>query len=138
MDYTILPHFHGILNFTVSVLLVYGFIAVRKGDTEAHKKTMMLALILSGIFLASYLIYHYFVGSVPYPRYDWTRYLYFFILVPHVILAGTIVPFIFIAVYHAIKGNLQKHRFWVKFVWPVWLFVAVSGVVVYGMLYHLA
>lgn len=138
MDYSILPHFHGILNFTVSVLLVSGFIAVRKGNSEAHKKIMTLALILSGIFLASYLVYHYNVGSVAYPRHDWTRPLYFFILVPHIILAGVIVPFIFIAVYHALKGNLDKHRFWVRFVWPVWLFVAISGVVVYGMLYHLA
>lgn len=136
MDYSVLPHFHAVLNSIVSILLVLAYVVVKKGNTGLHKKLMSIALIVSGVFLASYLVYHYQVGSVPYPHQDWTRPIYFLILVPHIVLAGAVVPFIFISVYHAVKGNLVKHKWWVRFVWPVWLFVAVSGVVVYLMLYH--
>lgn len=136
MDYTVLPHFHAVLNSCVSGLLIVAYIVVKRGHLDLHKKLMALALVVSGVFLASYLVYHHQVGSVPYPHQDWTRPIYFLILIPHIVLAGGVVPFIFISVYHAIKGNLDKHKWWVRFVWPVWLFVAVSGVIVYLMLYQ--
>lgn len=98
---------------------------------------MLTALACSGAFLVSYLIYHADVGSVPYVRMDWTRPVYFAILIPHVILATVMTPFIFLAVRHAIRGRFEQHRRLVRWVYPVWLFVSVSGVMVYWMLYRL-
>lgn len=98
---------------------------------------MLAALVSSGLFLISYLIYHYYVGSVPYPYHDWTRPLYFIVLIPHVILAGLMTPFIFTIVILAFRENFEKHRRLAKIVWPVWMFVSLSGVAVYLMLYVL-
>lgn len=97
---------------------------------------MLSALITSILFLTSYLIYHYQVGSIPYPHHDWTRPLYFAILIPHIILAALMVPFIITIVWWAFRENFEKHRRLAKFVWPVWMFVSVSGIIVYLMLYH--
>lgn len=98
---------------------------------------MISALAASGLFLVSYLIYHYNVGSVKYPHYDWTRPVYFAVLIPHVVLAAVMTPFIVIAVWHAIKGRFEKHKRITRWLWWVWMFVSVSGIVVYLMLYHL-
>ncbi len=132
-----LPTLNAALNTISAVLLLMGFIAIKRGNRQKHKSLMLSALIVSGLFLTSYLIYHAEVGSVPYPRYDWTRPLYFIILVPHIILAGLMVPFIFMAVWHALKGRYEKHRRIVRWIWPVWMYVSVSGVAVYLMLYRL-
>jgi len=83
------------------------------------------------------LVYHFKVGSVPYPYHDWTRTAYFAILIPHVILAAVMVPFIIVAVRYALKGRYDRHRKLVRWVWPVWMFVSISGVAVYLMLYVL-
>ena len=96
---------------------------------------MLAALATSALFLASYLVYHARVGSVPYPRHDWTRPVYFGILIPHVILAGVMVPFILLAVLHAWRRRFDRHVRITRWVWPVWLFVSVSGVAIYLMLY---
>lgn len=98
---------------------------------------MWSALVSSTLFLISYLIYHYRAGSVPYPYHDWTRVLYFVILIPHVILAAVMVPFIIAAVYFAIRGRFDKHTRITRWLWPVWMFVSISGVIVYIMLYLL-
>jgi uncharacterized membrane protein YozB (DUF420 family) len=96
---------------------------------------MIGAMISSGFFLTSYLIYHYQVGSVPYPYYDWTRTLYFTILIPHVIMAALTVPFIIRLIYLAVKERFDQHQKLARFVWPTWMFVAVSGIIVFFMLY---
>jgi len=96
---------------------------------------MSMALLCSAIFLTCYLFYHYHVGSVPYTKHDWTRPLYFTILIPHVILAALMTPFIGIGVYYAIKKNFKKHKRLMRWVWPVWMYVSVTGVIVYLMLY---
>ena len=98
---------------------------------------MTAALASSTLFLISYLIYHYSAGSVPYPHHDWTRPLYFAILIPHVILATFMVPFILMAVRHAWQGRFDRHKRLTRWVWPVWMFVSVSGVAIYLMLYQL-
>jgi len=98
---------------------------------------MLSALVSSACFLTSYVVYHYKVGSVPYPYHDWTRAVYFTILIPHVILAGAMTPFVFKAVWHALHDQYDRHRRLVRWVWPVWMFVSVSGVVIYLMLYKL-
>ncbi len=96
---------------------------------------MLSALITSFIFLASYLFYHSQVGSIPYARHDWTRPLYFAILIPHSILAAVIVPFIIAAVWYALHQKFDRHKKLVRWVWPAWMFVSLSGIAVYMMLY---
>lgn len=137
MDITYLPSLNAVLNFISSVLLMFGFINIKKGRQETHKKFMFAAVITSALFLISYVIYHYYAGSVPYPHHDWTRPLYFIILIPHVILAALMVPFILYLLYQALKGQFEKHKKVARFTFPVWMFVSISGVVIYLMLYHL-
>ncbi len=132
-----LPTLNAILNSISAVLLTLGFIHIKRGHRERHRKFMLAALVTSALFLTSYLIYHSQVGSVKYPHYDWTRPVYFAILIPHVILAAVMTPFILIAVWHALHARFEKHRRIVRWLWPVWMFVSVSGVAVYWMLYRL-
>ncbi|HNE84304.1 MAG TPA: DUF420 domain-containing protein [bacterium] len=127
---------NAILNSVSTVFLTLGYIAIRKKDRVQHKRYMVTALISSALFLTCYLIYHYQVGSVPYPYYDWTRPVYFVILVPHIILAAIMSPFIISAVHYAWIGEFAKHKRLMRWVWPVWMFVSVSGVVIYLMLYR--
>lgn len=136
MSLTDLPALNATLNSIAAILLLFGYITIKQGKQELHKKVMFGALGVSAAFLTSYLIYHYAVGSVPYPKYDWTRPIYFTILIPHVILAALMTPFIIIAVWHALRERFDKHRRIVKWIWPVWMFVSVSGVIVYLMLYQ--
>ena len=132
-----LPTLNAILNSISAGFLLYGFIQIKQGQREKHKRIMIAALATSALFFISYLIYHSKVGSVPYPHHDWTRPVYFVILIPHVVLAALMTPFILIAVWHAWHGHFEKHKRIVKWLWPVWIFVSVSGVVVYLMLYQL-
>lgn len=137
MDYSILPSINAALNAISAVFLTFGYVNIKRGRRDMHKKFMIAALISSALFLTTYLIYHNAVGSVPYPHHDWTRPLYFAILIPHVILAALMTPFIVIAVAHALNGRFEKHRRIVRWLWPVWMFVSVSGILVYVMLYQL-
>lgn len=125
------------LNLISAFLLLKGYLKIRRGDRDGHRRFMIAALISSGLFLLSYLIYHYQVGSVSYPYHDWTRTLYFVILIPHIILAALMVPFIVLAVTFALREKFDRHTRITRWLWPVWMFVSVSGVVVYLMLYHL-
>jgi putative membrane protein len=137
VKFAFLSHVNASLNFVSAVLLMLGYLAIKRGNQERHRAIMISALISSALFLVSYLVYHANVGSVPYLRHDWTRPLYFIILIPHVALAGIMVPFILAAVYYALKGRFDRHTRITRRLWPVWMFVSVSGVVVYLMLYHL-
>ena len=137
MSFTDLPTLNAVLNLISSVLLTAGYVQIKKNDRLLHKRIMIAALITSGLFLTSYVIYHFKVGSVPYPYHDWTRIVYFIILIPHIILAAVMAPFIILAVWFAMHGRFEKHKSLVRWVWPVWIFVSVSGVVIYLMLYRL-
>ena len=119
-----------LLNITSATLLVLGYVQIKRGNKEKHKKFMLAALTSTVLFLASYLTYHYFVGSVPYPYHDWTRWLYFTILIPHVTMAALQVPFIIKLVWHAFHDDFQKHKRLARIVRPVWMCFPVSGVVV--------
>ncbi len=132
-----LPTVNATLNFISAVLLLLGRIQIRNDRADRHQKIMIAALISSALFLISYGVYHAAVGSVPYLHFNWTRPIYFAVLIPHVILAGLMVPFIILAVYYAFRRKFDRHRRLVRCVWPVWMFVSVSGIVVYFMLYHL-
>lgn len=136
MTYTDLPTLNATLNAISTVFLVLGYLRIRAADREGHRKMMVGALVCSVLFLTSYVIYHMNVGSVPYPHHDWTRPVYFAILIPHVILAAVNVPFVIIIVRRAYLGRFDDHRRLARWVWPVWMFVCVSGIVIYLMLYH--
>ena len=137
MNATDLPGLNATLNFISTVFLTLGYVNVKRNRPDVHKTCMVAALISSCLFLISYVIYHYQVGSVPYPHFDWTRPVYFAILIPHIILAALMAPFIVAAVRFAIRGDFKKHTMITRFLWPVWMFVSLSGIVVYFMLYHL-
>lgn len=137
MNISDLSTLNALLNAVSATLLIAGYGYIKKGEQEKHKRFMIGALVVSALFLTSYLIYHYYIGSVPYPHHDWTRPVYFIILIPHVILAGIMTPFILVAVWFALKARFERHRKLVKWVWPVWMYVSLSGVVIYLMLYHL-
>ncbi len=127
---------NAILNAISTFFLLWGYIAIKNKKQSVHKITMAIALLTSGLFLASYLIYHYQVGSVAYPYQDWTRWLYFGILIPHVILAMIMTPFIGVGVYKALRKDWKGHVKTMRWVWPVWFFVSLSGVFVYLLLYR--
>jgi uncharacterized membrane protein YozB (DUF420 family) len=131
-----LPTLNAGLNTLSTSLLLLGYVFIRRGERERHRKTMLAALVSSGLFLCSYLFYHYHVGSVPYPHHDWTRPLYFAVLIPHVILAALVAPFVVVIVWRAMQGEFERHRRLARWVWPTWIFVSISGVIVYLMLYR--
>ena len=130
-----LPTINAGLNLLSTLFLLLGYVNVKRGRRHIHKKFMILALISSGMFLIFYLIYHSQVGSVPYPHHDWTRPIYFAFLIPHIILAAVMSPFIFLAVWFAFREKIENHRRIVRRLWPVWMYVSVSGVIIYLMLY---
>jgi len=137
LDLTDLPTLNALLNATSALILTFGYIKIkRRGDIRRHKRLMLAALAVSALFLISYLIYHNAVGSVPYPKHDWTRPLYFAILIPHVILAALMVPFVVAAVILGLRGRYRAHVRITRVLWPVWMFVSASGVAVYLMLYR--
>ena len=137
MNVTDLPTLNAVLNLISATFLAIGYRYIKQGKQDLHKRFMISALLSSALFLTSYLIYHYYVGSVPYPHYDWTRPVYFAVLIPHVILAAVMVPFILVMVWRAVRGQFDRHKRIARWVWQVWMFVSISGVVVYLMLYRL-
>ena len=137
MSVTDLPALNATLNASSTVLLITGYVFIRRGDRRKHKACMIAALVMSTLFLTSYVIYHAQVGSVPFKRTGWIRTLYFVVLIPHVILAAAIVPPILITVSRGLSAKYDKHRRIARWTLPVWLYVSVTGVVVYLMLYQM-
>ncbi len=135
MTVTDLPTLNAMLNAITTALLIAGGIRIKRGDENGHRRLMMMALLTSALFLISYTIYHANAGSVPYPFYDWTRPVYFAVLIPHVILAAVQIPFIIVLVTFALRSRFDQHRQLARFAWPVWILVSVTGVVIYLMLY---
>lgn len=135
MSITDLPTIYTGLNAVSLFLLIRGYQQIKRGHQDSHKKFMISATIVSTLFLVLYLIYHNHVGSVPYLHQDWTRSVYFAILIPHIILAALMGPFILWLLSLAIRRKFEIHRKLARFVWPVWVFVSASGIIVYLMLY---
>jgi uncharacterized membrane protein YozB (DUF420 family) len=131
-----LPLLNAILNSLTAALLLAGWIAIKRGNKEAHKKIMVTAFCVSSVFLASYLLHKFTVGPKLFPMQGWVRVLYFFILIPHTILAVVNLPFILAVVWFAATGQFEKHKKLTPWVWPVWMYVSVTGVLVYLMLYR--
>lgn len=122
------------INSAVSVLLIVGLIAVKNKNYILHKRIMITAIILSSLFLVSYVCHHLFTGETKFGGEGTIRYIYYFILGTHIVLAGIILPFILFTAYRAMVGEWQKHKKLSKITWPIWLYVAVTGVIVYFMI----
>ena len=135
MPVTGLPTLNAILNGTCAVLLVTGFVLIRRRLITAHRACMGTAFALSVAFLVSYLVYHAQVGSVPFRGQGWVRPVYFAILISHTILAALVPPLAVTTVVLALRGNFVRHRRLARWTLPVWLYVSITGVVVYWMLY---
>ena len=132
-----LPTLNATLNATSATLLLLGYFFIRRRRIAAHKTCMVAALLVSTLFFISYLYYHYHHGATPFPGTGWVRTLYFSILIPHTILAVVTVPLALTTVYRAWRGRFERHKRIARWTLPLWLFVCVTGVVVYWMLYHL-
>jgi uncharacterized membrane protein YozB (DUF420 family) len=132
-----LPGLNACLNATSACLLAGGWWAIRARRIGLHVLCMVTALITSSAFLTSYLIYHAQVGSVPFQGSGWLRGLYFSILISHSVLAAIIVPLVVRTTYLALRRRLDAHRGWGTMTLPLWLYVSITGVVVYWMLYRL-
>ena len=130
-----LPTLNAVLNTTSAVLLVAGFIAIRRDRRRLHAGLMIGALTASVLFLVSYLVYHAFHGSTSYAREDWTRPLYFAILVSHSILAVVNVLLVILTVVRAARRRFDAHKKVARWTLRVWLYVSITGVVIYLMLY---
>jgi uncharacterized membrane protein YozB (DUF420 family) len=132
-----LPHLNACLNATSGLLLVAGYRFIRRGQVTAHKTCQLSALSASILFLASYLTYHYFYGATRFVGQGIARPIYFTILTSHTILAVVIVPLVIITLRRALRKDFQRHKRIARITLPLWLYVSVTGVIVYLMLYHL-
>ena len=130
-----LPALNATLNATSAILLMIGFVLIKQKRIDAHRRVMLTAFAMSALFLASYLIYHANIGSKPYPGTGVMRTIYFAILIPHVILAAAVLPLALVTLSRGLRMDVQRHRKIAKITLPVWLFVSVTGVIVYLMLY---
>jgi uncharacterized membrane protein YozB (DUF420 family) len=134
---TSLPTVNALLNSTCAVLLILGYRMIRARRIEAHRACMVGALTVSALFLTSYLVYHYHAGATPFGHEgEWTRPLYFTILLSHTVLAMAVTPMVLLTVYRAFREDFVRHRRMARWTLPIWLYVSVTGVIVYVMLYH--
>jgi putative membrane protein len=134
---TDLPAVNAILNSCAAALLVWGWVLIRKGRKEEHRRVMIGAFAVSTLFLVSYLVYHAQVGSVRFQGTGTIRTVYFGILLSHIVLAAAVPPLAVITLSRGLKGRFPKHRAIARWTLPIWLYVSVTGVAVYAMLYHL-
>ena len=133
-----LPTLNAALNGTSAILLSLGYYFIRQREIEAHKRCMLAAVTTSTLFLISYLTYHLpgRFGSVHFMRTGWIRVVYFSILTSHTILAAVIVPLVLITLSRAWKAQFDRHRRIAHWTLPLWVYVSVTGVIIYWMLYH--
>jgi uncharacterized membrane protein YozB (DUF420 family) len=132
-----LPALNAVLNATSAVLLLLGYLAIRRRARETHRRFMLAALATSSTFLVSYLVYHFQVGSVPFTGRGFLRVVYFAILLTHTVLAAAIVPLVLVTLVRALRERFDAHRRLARLTLPLWGYVSVTGVVIYWMLYRL-
>ena len=133
----LLPHFQAALNITTIGLLILAYLHIRLEHKEKHRKFMTLAIAVSSLFLLSYLYYHSQVGYAKFMGQGWIRPIYFTILASHIILAMLVVPLVVIALFYAWRGRFSNHRHWVRWTYPLWVYVSVSGIIVYLLGFHI-
>jgi len=134
---TLLASLNACLNGGATVCLLLGFYFVKNKDVPRHRASMVAAFLFSSVFLLTYLVHHAQVGSVPFRQEGWLRSVYFLILIPHIVLAALVVPLALFTIYRGYTKRIELHKRVARFTLPIWLYVSVSGVVVYFMLYHL-
>ena len=135
--YSVLPHLNAALNASSFILLSTGYYFIRRGRVIAHRNCQLAALTVSILFLISYVTYHQHHGTTRFTGQGIARSVYFTILTSHTILAVVIVPFVIVTFLRAFRGDFQRHRALARWTLPMWLYVSVTGVLVYLMLYHL-
>ena len=131
-----LPALNAGLNATAGVLLLGGWLMIRRGRITAHRRFMLAAFAASSLFLVSYVVYHAQAGSRPFTGQGPVRAVYFAILISHVLLAAAIVPLALITLTRALQGDFLRHRRIARWTFPIWMYVSVTGVVIYWMLYR--
>ena len=135
----VLPHVNAVINFVTALLLLIGVWAVKNKKIEFHKKCMLTAFVLGSCFLVFYIIYHLSNASTSFGGIGLISFIYYFLLISHIILAAVVVKFVLMAVYYSLQNNIEAHRKTVRYAFPIWLYVSVSGVIVYLMIspyYH--
>ena len=131
IDFSSLPFFHAILNGSTAVLLFTGFILIKNKKANFHKAAMLSAFALSAVFLVSYVISKLTNNPVPFGGEGMIRYVYFFILISHILLSVLVLPLAMFSIYRGITGEFEKHKSIVKYTFPIWMYVAITGVLVY-------
>lgn len=131
-----LPGLNAVLNATSAVLLTTGYVLIRRGRRDLHKRCMLAALVTSTAFLTSYVIYHAHAGSRPFHGHGPIRVVYFAILITHVVLAAAILPLALVTTARGLRSQFDRHVRIARWTLPVWLYVSVTGVVIYLMLYR--
>jgi len=137
ISYHSLAPLNSVLNATAAMLLLAGYYCIRRRWVRLHRAFMLSAVTVSAAFLISYSVYHYNVGDVQFEGRGWVRPVYFTILISHVFLAAAIVPLVLVTLWRALKGNFNRHRRLARWTWPIWIYVSITGVVVYLMCYQL-
>jgi putative membrane protein len=137
MSLSDLPAVNACLNGASTVLLTLGYIFIKQGRQNAHRNCMVGAVITSTVFLACYLTYHYFAGRTTFRDPQWFRPIYLVILLTHTILAMAIVPLVLITVFQALRKRWESHKRIARWTWPIWMYVSVTGVVIYLLLYQI-
>lgn len=132
-----LPTLNAVLNALSAGLLLWGYVLIRSGRREAHRRAMLAAVSCSALFLVSYLTYHAQVGSVRFRGTGAIRTVYFAVLLTHTVLAAAILPLVLVTLRRALRGDFARHRRLARITFPLWAYVSVTGVVVYWMLYRL-
>lgn len=135
-QYAFFPALNATLNGTSGVLLLTGRWLISRGKVAAHRTCMIAAMTASAVFLCCYVFFHYEVGNVLFLGHGWARPVYFTILITHVVLAIVIVPMAIITLSRGLKARYAKHRAIARWTWPLWMYVSVTGVIVYFMLYQ--
>lgn len=137
VDYNIFPALNASLNGASAVLITSGRLLIRKQKTKLHRACMITAVVTSSLFLISYLYYHSHVHSVHFPGQGWVRPVYFTILISHTLLAVTVVPLVIMSLSYGLREKFDRHRRIARWTFPIWLYVSITGVVVYIMLYQI-
>jgi uncharacterized membrane protein YozB (DUF420 family) len=137
INYALLPAVNATLNATSGILLAIGSVLIKQRRIDAHRNCMLLAFASSTLFLISYVVYHVHIGSRPFPGTGLIRLVYFSILISHIILAIVILPMAIMTLTRGLRGQYARHRVIARRTFPLWMYVSVTGVIVYWMLYQL-
>lgn len=131
---TYLPALNATFNVLTSFFIIRGLLAIHRGNTESHRHSMMAAFATSTLFLIGYIVYHLTQGETPFPGQGFVRTVYFFILISHIVLSAFTLPLVMTTFYFALAGNFPWHKRLARFTYPVWLYVSITGVVIFAFL----